>query len=222
MPGRRGGSRQQVVDVGVAGVVAEPLVRDLGDRVAQQRPRSLRQRHQLGREAGHERGRSRRRAAAGRRGASCGGTTGRRRGRSARCRRARPAGWGCATTGRRCGSGRRTRSASPANSGSGFQTGGSKPSAPGRKSMARLSPALALRRSWISSSGSRRPSWGSRSITFRSGVAKPRPRASSAQITSATSTRRPCPAPRNLTTWVPRSSASITPGSEPPSRSGVT
>src|SRR6185503_6577064 len=32
----------------------------------------------------------------------------------------------------------------------------------------------------------------------------------------------PCPAPRNLTTYMPSSSASTSAGSEPPSRSGVT
>ena len=37
-----------------------------------------------------------------------------------------------------------------------------------------------------------------------------------------TSAFGPCPAPRNLTTYRPSSSASTSPGSEPPSRSGVT
>ena len=41
-------------------------------------------------------------------------------------------------------------------------------------------------------------------------------------MTSATSALTPWPAPRNLTTYRPSSSASTSPGSDPPSRSGVT
>src|ERR1700674_2907708 len=44
----------------------------------------------------------------------------------------------------------------------------------------------------------------------------------SATSASATSALGPCPAPRNLTTYVPSPSTSTTPGSEPPSRSGTT
>ena len=46
-------------------------------------------------------------------------------------------------------------------------------------------------------------------------------RPSSPTMISATSAFGPWPAPVNLTTYVPRSSASIRPGSDPPSRSGV-
>ena len=53
-----------------------------------------------------------------------------------------------------------------------------------------------------------------------SGTSSPSARASSPTITSATSARGPWPAPRNLSTYRPSSSASTRPGSEPPSRSG--
>ena len=46
--------------------------------------------------------------------------------------------------------------------------------------------------------------------------------ASSPATTSATRPLRPWPAPRNFTTYIPSSSASTRPGSEPPSRSAVT
>ncbi len=49
----------------------------------------------------------------------------------------------------------------------------------------------------------------------------PSTRAISPTTTSATRTLTPCPAPRNLTTYIPRSSASTSPGREPPSRSGT-
>lgn len=45
---------------------------------------------------------------------------------------------------------------------------------------------------------------------------------SSPAMISATSARGPWAAPRNLTTYRPSSSASTSPGSEPPSRNGVT
>ena len=99
---------------------------------------------------------------------------------------------------------------------------GLKVSAPGRKSMPRLRPALARTRSWISSSGSASPRAGSTSTATMSGTARPIARPISPASHSATSARGPWPAPRNLTTYRPSSSASTRPGSEPPSRSGVT
>ena len=88
--------------------------------------------------------------------------------------------------------------------------------------MPRLRPSLALRSSWTSWSGSRIPMTGSSSTPTRSGTRTPIRRPSSPTTTSATSAAVPCPAPVNLTTYMPSSSASTSPGSEPPSRSGVT
>src|SRR5690349_8660447 len=110
----------------------------------------------------------------------------------------------------------------PANPGSTGNAPGSRSSAPGRKSMPRFRPGLRRSRSWTSWSGSATPSAGSSSTVTSSGTGSPSPRASSPLTTSATSTGSPWPAPEYFTTYVPRSSASINPGSDPPSRSGVT
>ena len=55
-----------------------------------------------------------------------------------------------------------------------------------------------------------------------SGTGRPSARAISPATSSATSAFVPWPAPRNLRTYRPSSSASTTAGSDPPSRSGVT
>jgi hypothetical protein len=97
-----------------------------------------------------------------------------------------------------------------------------KGSEPGRKSMPRLGPGLAAISSWISGSGSACPSSGAMSTTTSSGTGSPIARASSPASTSATSAPRPWPAPVNFVTYMPRSSASTSPGSEPPSRRAST
>jgi hypothetical protein len=66
--------------------------------------------------------------------------------------------------------------------------------------MPRFSPPLARMRSCTSWSGSPAASAGSTSTVTRSGTGSPSPRAIAAQITSATSTFGPCPAPWNFTT----------------------
>ena len=99
---------------------------------------------------------------------------------------------------------------------------GEKGSEPGRKSSAALLPPLACTSSWISGSGSAAASSGSTSTSTISGTRRPSARATSPTITSAISAFSPWPAPRNLTTYNPSSSASTRPGIEPPSRSGVT
>ena len=88
--------------------------------------------------------------------------------------------------------------------------------------MPRFMPTESRSRCWTSSSGSAgASSSGTRTGTHR-GTLSPSAPAISAQITSATSARGPCPAPQNLTTYIPRSSASMRPGRDPPSRRGVT
>src|SRR3954464_6864888 len=110
-----------------------------------------------------------------------------------------------------------------ARSGSGGSPApGTNGSAAGRKSRPTLRPPLAAISSWISGSGSARPRSGSSSIRTISGTARPSARPSSPATSSATSARGPCPAPRNFRTYRPSSSASTSPGIEPPSRSGVT
>src|SRR4051812_29682980 len=99
---------------------------------------------------------------------------------------------------------------------------GTKGSAAGRKSRPTLRPPLAAINSWISGSGSARPRSGSSSISTISGTSRPSARPTSPATSSATSARGPCPAPRNFRTYRPSSSASTSPGIEPPSRSGVT
>ena len=74
--------------------------------------------------------------------------------------------------------------------------------------------------SWISGSGSARASSASTFTNTSSGTGSPTPRASSPATTSAASAFGPCPAPRNLSTYRPSSSASTIAGSDPPSRSG--
>src|SRR3954449_5045091 len=101
-------------------------------------------------------------------------------------------------------------------------TSPSKGSAPGRKSRPTLTPPLVSMSSLISASGSARPSAGSSSMRTISGTARPSARPTSPATSSATSARGPCPAPRNFRTYRPSSSASTSPGIEPPSRSGVT
>ncbi len=88
--------------------------------------------------------------------------------------------------------------------------------------MPRLRPPLAAISSWISGSGSAAPSAGSSSTKTSSGTGRPSARATSPATSSAASAFGPCPAPRNLSTYRPSSSASTSPGIEPPSRSGVT
>src|SRR6185369_18009276 len=83
-------------------------------------------------------------------------------------------------------------------------------------------PALARIRSWISASGSVRASSGSSCTNTISGTGRPAARASSPATSSAISALHPWPAPLNLSTYMPSSSASMMAGSEPPSRSGVT
>src|SRR3954453_22078458 len=99
---------------------------------------------------------------------------------------------------------------------------GTNGSAAGRKSRPRLRPPLPAINSWISGSGSARPRSGSSSISTISGTSRPSARPTSPATSSATSARGPCPAPRNFRTYRPSSSASTSPGIEPPSRSGVT
>ena len=100
---------------------------------------------------------------------------------------------------------------------------GLKVSAPGRKSSPRFRPPLRWTRSWISSSGSASPRLPGRPRRRRGpGTGSPSARPISPASHSATSARGPWPAPRNFTTYRPSSSASTRPGSEPPSRSGVT
>ncbi len=110
---------------------------------------------------------------------------------------------------------------SAASSGSGGSCGVNG-NAPGRKSIPRLIPPLAAISSWISGSGSAAPSAGSSSISTSSGTGRPRARPTSPATISAASALVPWPAPRNLSTYSPSSSASTSPGIEPPSRSGVT
>src|SRR3954462_7860113 len=97
-----------------------------------------------------------------------------------------------------------------------------KGSAAGRKSRPTLRPPLAAINSWISGSGSARPRSGSSSISTISGTSRPSARPTSPATSSATSARGPWPAPRNFRTYRPSSSASTSPGIDPPSRSGVT
>jgi hypothetical protein len=66
------------------------------------------------------------------------------------------------------------------------------------------------------------PELGGTSTTASSGAGRPNARASPPTTSSATSTRAPCPAPRNLATQSAPSSPSTTAGSEPPSRRGCT
>ena len=132
---------------------------------------------------------------------SRGGSRARRHGRSAIAGRARAAGSGSARCGRRSSRARRTtrrrrrdRRREP------ISAAGLNGSADGRKSTPRFRPALATSRSWISGSGSARPSTGSSSTSVNSGTAKPSARASSPATISAISAFRPCPAPRNFRT----------------------
>ena len=99
---------------------------------------------------------------------------------------------------------------------------GSKPNAPGRKSRPTLMPLLRWSSSRISWSGSAAARRGSKSMSTISGTSSPRARPISPAISSAMRAFSPWPAPRNLATYSPSSSASTTAGSEPPSRSGVT
>src|SRR5215813_14092191 len=75
---------------------------------------------------------------------------------------------------------------------------------------------------WISGSGSVRARSGSSSAKTISGTGSPSDRAISPDTSSAMSARAPWPAPRNLSTYIPSSSAATMAGSDPPSRSGVT
>src|SRR5215216_1055648 len=77
-------------------------------------------------------------------------------------------------------------------------------------------------RSCISGSGSVFAISGSRTTNTNSGTGNPAVLASSPAINSAISALVPCPAPRNLSTYIPSSSASMIAGSDPPSRNGVT
>ena len=96
-------------------------------------------------------------------------------------------------------------------------------SAPGRKSTPRLSPALAMTRSWISGSGSASASSGATSATHELGDGQPE----RARQLAARRPRRRAPrgpgrrrgtSPRRGRRRRPRRA----PGSEPPSRSGAT
>src|SRR5689334_16670524 len=77
-------------------------------------------------------------------------------------------------------------------------------------------------RSCISGSGSVFAISGSSETKTSSGTSNPAVRAISPAINSAIRAFVPWPAPRNLSTYMPSSSASMIAGSEPPSRSGVT
>ncbi len=110
----------------------------------------------------------------------------------------------------------------PANDGVTANAHTSRSSAPGRKSTPRFVPGLRRIRSCTSSSGSFAARTGSTSTVTNSGVGNPSAWASLLQMISAMSALRPWPAPVNFTTYVPRSSASISPGREPPSRNGAT
>src|SRR5260370_11651839 len=76
--------------------------------------------------------------------------------------------------------------------------------------------------SWISGSGSVRARSGSSSMSTISGMGSCAARAISPATSSAISAFAPWPAPRNLSTYMPSSSASTMAGSEPPSCNGVT
>ena len=90
-----------------------------------------------------------------------------------------------------------TTSAACSGSGGRFGVNGS---APGRKSMPRLTPPLAAISSWISGSGSAAPSAGSSSTNTSSGTGSPSARATSPATSSAASALVPWPAPRNFRT----------------------
>src|ERR1700736_2417426 len=76
--------------------------------------------------------------------------------------------------------------------------------------------------SWISGSGSVRARSGASAMSTTSGMGSCAARAISPATSSAMSAFAPWPAPRNLSTYMPSSSASTMAGSEPPSCNGVT
>src|SRR5258708_7265451 len=115
-----------------------------------------------------------------------------------------------------------TQTMADASSASGTNTRGSKVTEPGRLSKAIFKPALASMRLWISSSGSVRASSAGSSTKTISGTGRPAARPISPASSSAIRALGPCPAPRNLSTYKPSSSASMIAGRDPPSRSGVT
>src|ERR1700716_2349290 len=77
-------------------------------------------------------------------------------------------------------------------------------------------------RSWISGSGSVRARSGSSSMSTISGMGRSAARAISPATSSAMRAFPPWPAPRDLMSYIPSSSASTMAGSEPPSCNGVT
>ena len=88
--------------------------------------------------------------------------------------------------------------------------------------MPRFGPALAWMSSWISGSGSARASAGVDVDDDELGHRQPERAPQLARDDLRDERPAPWPAPRNFVTYIPSSSASTSPGSDPPSRRAST